>query len=63
MSTNVSTIAKRLNPTASSISNTSTNNVDANFLKIAVVVDIILDDKHPFFGQFHWIILLHNFHY
>ena len=51
MSTNVTTIANRLNLSTSNIANTSTNSVDANFLKIAVVVDIILDDNHPFFGK------------
>jgi len=30
---------------------TSFKGVDTNFLKLAVVVDIILDDKHPFFGK------------
>ena len=51
MSTNVTTIANRLNLSTSNITNISTNSVDANFLKIAVVVDIILDDNHPFFGK------------
>ena len=51
MSTNVSTIARLLNPSTSTVLNTSNNNIDTNFLKLAVVVDIILDDKHPFFGK------------
>ena len=79
MSTNVSTIVRSLNPSASTVLNSSINTVDANFLKLAVVVDIILDDKHPFFGktttnknrphmtnchgQYHWTILLLNFHF
>ena len=51
MSTNVSSIVRSLNPSTSTVMNTSISNVDANFLKLAVVVDIILDDKHPFFGK------------
>ena len=51
MSTNVSTIARNSNPSTSTVSNTSSNKVDANFLKLAVVVDVILDDNHPFFGK------------
>ena len=52
MSTNVSTIVKSL-----SVSNSNASSIlsgilfDNNFLKLAVVVDIILDDKHPFFGK------------
>ena len=51
MSTNVSSIVRSLNPSTSTVMNTSISNIDANFLKLAVVVDIILDDKHPFFGK------------
>ena len=52
MSTNISTIVKSL-----SVSNSNASSIlscilfDNNFLKLAVVVDIILDDKHPFFGK------------
>lgn len=51
MTTNISTISRNYNPSVSTIANSSTTEIDANFLKLAVVVDIILDDKHPFFGK------------
>ena len=50
MSTNISTIVKNSGNLASNMM-TSFKGVDTNFLKLAVVVDIILDDKHPFFGK------------
>jgi len=50
MSTNISTIVKNTNNQLSNMMS-SLKGFDTNFLKLAVVVDIILDDKHPFFGK------------
>jgi len=51
MSTNISTISRNYNPSTSTVASSILNQVDANFLKLAVVVDIILDNYHPFFGK------------
>jgi len=51
MSTNISSINRLSNPSTDSLTNSALLDVNSNFLKLAVVVDIILDDKHPFFGK------------
>jgi hypothetical protein len=50
MSTNISTINKNVNPSTAAVANSFIKGNDTNFLQLAVVVDIILDDTHPFFG-------------
>ena len=52
MSTNVSTIVKSLSVSNSNASSISSGILsDNNLLKLAVVVDIILDSDHPYFGK------------
>ena len=50
MSTNISTIVKNSGNQLSNMMS-SLKGFDTNFLKLAVIVDIILDDRHPFFGK------------
>ena len=50
MSTNISTIVKNSGNLSSNIAAAIKGNGSALY-KLAVVVDIILDDKHPFFGK------------
>jgi hypothetical protein len=51
MSTNISTIVRNSNPSTTTITNSTLKGTDTSFLQLAVVVDVILDDKHPFFGK------------
>ena len=51
MSTNIQSIVKTSNPSVSQVNSGIIRDTDFGIFKLAVVVDVILDDKHPFFGK------------
>ena len=51
MSTNIVTIAKNVNPSTTTVANSFIKGSDNSFFQLAVVVDVIIDDNHPFFGK------------
>lgn len=51
MSTNILTVSRNSNPSTTTVINSVIKGMDITSFQLAVVVDIIIDDNHPFFGK------------